>query len=257
MNLRCDVSAPSKLRAELPAALDGVVLRALSADPERRYGNAGEMADALRALARDYRWTSAQTVALIAARLPTQPEALEPTVTALPPHPAAQSPAAVAHAETRLTPASAPRPRWLPITVAFASAMALMTLILFGFIGHGRGAHPADALRPSAAKHAALEVDPWATPPRLDVVSSRELTLPLPGGGTAAIAPPVPVAPAAAPTATPEPPPVVPSVVKRPSVALRPSEPRDAHRPAATTHHRHKATETLMGQKELMNPLAQ
>jgi eukaryotic-like serine/threonine-protein kinase len=260
MNLRCDVSAPSKLRPELTAALDGVVLRALSADPERRYGNAGEMADALRALARDYRWTAAQTVALIAARMPTQAEALEPTVPALPAHavaPSSSSSRAVAtHTETRLTPASARRPRWLPITVAFVSATALMMLVLFV----GRGTHPADAWKTSEARHAALEVDPWATPPRLDVVSSRELTLPLPGAGTAAVAPPT--VPAAEPTVTaePPPPPNVPSAVKRPPVAVRPSEPRDAHRPATTattTHHRHKATETLMGQKELMNPLAQ
>jgi serine/threonine protein kinase len=255
MNLTCQVSAPSKLRAELPAALDGVVLRALSADPERRYANAGEMADALRVLARDYRWTATQTVALIEARLPTQPEALEPTMPALPAHAAsgAGDRAAVAHAETRVSQPGPARPRWLPATVAFVAATALMVLVL------GRFTHSPPS-EPTAAAHAALEVDPWATPPRLDVVSSRELTLPLPS--TPAMATPVDV-----PTTTPAPPappapsdttttPTSPAALKRPALVVRPTESHEAHKPSPP-HHRHKASETLMGQKELMNPLAQ
>ncbi|HEX4456927.1 MAG TPA: hypothetical protein VIA18_03110, partial [Polyangia bacterium] len=44
--------------------------------------------------------------------------------------------------------------------------------------------------------------------------------------------------------------------VKRPAPTARTVEAHEAHK-TPTAHHRHKATETLMGQKELMNPLAQ
>ncbi len=246
MNLACQVAPPSRLRAELPAVLDGVVLRALSADPAKRYGSAGEMADALRGLARDYRWTSAQTVALIEARLPLQAGALEPTLAALPAQ-ARSERAAVAHAETRVSKPTAARPRWIPATVAFVAATALMVLV----IGRGIGSAPTEVAATAPAR-AELRLDPWATQPRLDVVSSGELTLPLPTAGNVApeATPPPTVEPTVIPPQTTEP---KPSPSKRPMATARPIE---AHK-SPTAHHRHKATETLMGQKELMNPLAQ
>ena len=250
MNLACQVSPPSRLRAELPPALDGVVLRALSADPARRYASAGEMADALRALARDYRWSPAQTVALIDERLPLQAGALDPTLAALPVQPRSER-AAPVHTETRVSQPTVARPRWIPATVAFVIATALMALVVvFG----SRGVTPTQVATTAPAR-AEPRLDPWAPQPRLDVVSNGELTLPLP---TTNVAPTAMTAPAPEPAATPAVTPPQPSttdkpLVKRPLVTARPI---DTHKPPAA-HHRHKATETLMGQKELMNPLAQ
>jgi serine/threonine protein kinase len=42
-----EVSAPSTLRADVPAALDAIVLRALAPAAQERFANAGELADAL------------------------------------------------------------------------------------------------------------------------------------------------------------------------------------------------------------------
>jgi hypothetical protein len=44
------VPAPSSLRAELPAALDAIVLRGLDRNPERRFASARDMARALEAV---------------------------------------------------------------------------------------------------------------------------------------------------------------------------------------------------------------
>ena len=130
MNLACQVSAPSQLRPELPAALDGIVLRALAADPERRYGNAAEMAEACKALAREHRWTTAETVALIDARLPAPSAALASTVHA----PAVGAPseraAAAAHAaiDTQVSQPTTRRRGWIWGGVAvgvIASALAI------------------------------------------------------------------------------------------------------------------------------------
>ncbi|HEX4458597.1 MAG TPA: protein kinase, partial [Polyangia bacterium] len=162
MNLACQVSAPSKLRPELPAPLDGVVLRALAADPARRYGSAGDMADALRGLARDYRWTSAQTVALIAERLPAQAGAFDPTLAA-PPTQARSERAVVASPETRVTTAPAARRRWIPATAAFVAATGLMMLVILGV---GRtGSAPPTEVATTAPQSAAPRLDPWATQP--------------------------------------------------------------------------------------------
>jgi eukaryotic-like serine/threonine-protein kinase len=51
--LRCAVAPPSSIVADLPPALDGVVLKALERDPERRFQNAHDFAEALRGAAEE------------------------------------------------------------------------------------------------------------------------------------------------------------------------------------------------------------
>jgi hypothetical protein len=52
---------PSRTRAELARAVDGVVERALAPEPEQRFQSAGEMASALASASQDRGWRGAWT----------------------------------------------------------------------------------------------------------------------------------------------------------------------------------------------------
>jgi serine/threonine protein kinase len=220
MNLTCQVSAPSRLRPEVPAALDRVVLRALSADPERRFGDAAEMMDALARLARERPWTASQSRALVAERRPAAP------AIAAAPLPSSELPT-LPMVNDRVAPGR-PR-RWRVWALGMLGALGVAAAIAL-IVGRTPPAPPT-----VASSRAVTLADPWAAPPRLDVVSSGELTIALPSTPASAVKAAVP-----------------PATVKRAAGATRPSDTRQ--RPG---RHRKKAAETLMGQDELMNPLAQ
>jgi hypothetical protein len=82
------VVRPSKVRADVPSAVDGVVLRALHPDPKRRWPSAAAFADALTAAAASPTRRRAPALRLVAAPVLTAVVVLTGTAAdAGPPHP--------------------------------------------------------------------------------------------------------------------------------------------------------------------------
>jgi serine/threonine-protein kinase len=222
MNLGCVVPPPSHRRRDMSAALERIVLRALAAQPEARFASAQEMLSALRALPEAYSWGERETVRLVAERVGHEPEArLVPAV------------------QTRAL-ATRPRRAWPFAVATLATALAAGVgawLLTARSDGHG-------ALPP-----APLQV---AGPgPSSDVVSSAELTLPLPGARVVIAPTPTPPTPTTTTTTT------TTTIPQAPPVT-RPSRPTRIKRAAATHHpaHVHKpSADALINGHELMNPL--
>jgi len=67
-----DVPAPPSTRTELPVPqqMDDLILRCLAKRPEERPGSAGALAEALRGVALEERWTAADAEGWWARHLP-------------------------------------------------------------------------------------------------------------------------------------------------------------------------------------------
>ncbi|MEU9502949.1 protein kinase [Streptomyces sp. NPDC048196] len=144
-HLAADPVPPSRLRPELPPALDAVIVRALHKDRDGRYPSAAAMRAALTAAAAP---EPVPAAARIPAPVPAAAPAAVPTPTALDPRaaapagpapsqePAASGPAAAPEPAGEPAPESAARPqrRWLPGRVVFRptaeGAVALLGCVL-------------------------------------------------------------------------------------------------------------------------------
>ncbi|MEU1514506.1 protein kinase [Streptomyces sp. NPDC005811] len=140
-----DPLVPSRLRPQIPAAVDALVLRTLAKDREERLGSAAELREAL-----------AETLATLSApvaaptRQPAAPAPVAPTVPPAPPAPtvppartAADPPAgpghtALAQQETRAAPAP-PRPSGTPgrSRVTLDRIVALLGIVASGVVSIG------------------------------------------------------------------------------------------------------------------------
>jgi serine/threonine protein kinase len=247
MNLKCEVSAPSLVRAEIPDALDRLTLRALSRDPQERYGSAEELLREVRALAHGYPWSADESVALLDERLGSPPELapLAPVATVV----RGAEPTVIGH---RTPSVELPPPRRFPTRIVAGGALALLVLVgvLSVALRPASKRPPPEPVRTLAVRdpNRLAVPDPWAAQPSLDVLSSQELALPAPKDATL-------TAPAAAAVrdrnddqpARAAPPPSSSSSQKK----------RSSASPSRKRGKRHRGTsDALMGKKELLNPLA-
>jgi serine/threonine-protein kinase len=223
-NLGCVVAPPSQRGCSLSPALERIVMRALAAEPAARQASAAEMLAELSALPEARHFGARDAARLLEERVLRAP--LEVTTSA---------PTLPLNARIRAAAPSTSRPRLV--------RFALTTIAIA--LGAGLGTYALVARRHVPQQIPATPSLPVAQPqPAGDVMSSAELTLPLPGE-RAAVTPAPALAPA--PTTMP-PPPTVPSVVTRPQP-----------KPIAKRHavKRKPSADTLINGRELMNPLRQ
>ncbi|MEU1179886.1 serine/threonine-protein kinase [Streptomyces sp. NPDC005820] len=143
--------AASRLRPQIPAAVDGLVLRALAKDREERFGSATELREALAELLATLTVPAAASARRPAAPTPA-PAPVAPPAPSTPPTPgvpparaAAAAPpgpghTALADQETRTAPAP-PRPAGPPderrLTVALNRIVALLGIVASGVVSIG------------------------------------------------------------------------------------------------------------------------
>ena len=248
MNLKCEVSAPSLVRDEIPEALDRVTLRALSRDPNERFSSAEDLLQELRALQDGYPWSADESVALLDACLGDTPAAtVLPPLPPLAPLPTVKrggEPTVVGH-RTPMIEAPLPRNN-RPVVIAGAALGALVVIIVL--VVALRPSHRAATAPPVRVAvrdaHRLAVPDPWAAQPSLDVLSSQELALPAPTDGTLTAAPPPPA-----------------SRARNDDESARAPSPPVSRKHTSTSNSRkhgkhHRTSDALMGKKELLNPLA-
>jgi hypothetical protein len=215
MNLGCRVTPPSQRGRDVPPALERIVLRALQADPEARPASAAEMLAELRALPEGRHFGPRDAARLLDERVGPGDEA--EVTTGAPTRPMR------ARAVRGELPPARPRP-W-----RFAVAALVMAL---GAAGGARALMLRTRVVPLAEAPALPVATVHATG---DVMSSAELTLPLPGARAIAAPLPAPV-PVPVPTRV---------VTKAPAKRALP------HRKRKTS------ADSLINGRELMDPLGQ
>ncbi len=177
LNMRCEIPSPSQWNPDVTPALEAIVMKALAADPARRYRSAGDFErDLTRELVRTP-WSTDASVALVKERI------AEPSP---PPRPAVEWPSASA---TRVTPPRARRLR--PLVIATGGAAALAVMLLVGTMARppiaeptlaiGANAYGDGRLRPAAASG-------WDAPSAPDRLASAELEMAVTASAPATVA---------------------------------------------------------------------
>jgi serine/threonine-protein kinase len=165
-----DPQPPRELVPHLPQPVEDVILRALAKEPEARFPTARAMVDALREA-----WTGGTETATIEAAQPTVPAmdrpvpAPPPQPPVMPPPPPAQPPPG-APPPAQPTPGETPAPRRRRWGLLFAGlgALALMGLLVAGFLFRDRIPFLAALVPPTPTL--------TSTPTRPAVVSSSSPT---------------------------------------------------------------------------------
>jgi hypothetical protein len=211
--------APHQLRPDLPVALDGVFERALSDDPQARYGSAGELSAALRGAFEAPLW---QRPAKEDRPVPAAEPRKEAVRVPVPPAAMASRPAAVrppATTSSSNAPALTANGRRLGIAAAVASIIGVLVvggLLLTG--GFDAGTDTAADARPDVTVAQPSSPSPSAPEPATPSASISA-------------APPPAARPTAPPVAvSPEPAPAAPQVATRPE-PVAPTAPQVATRP--------------------------
>ena len=147
------------LRADLPPAVEEVVLRALAKDPAARFGSAGELVRAL-----EQAWSAASAVGSPAPGIHDQATRVWEPPAAVAPRPASAPPRAVASSPLApATPASVPGSRGRLALLALLLALLLLGGGALALRGAGRAAAPTAHLPIVAAPPTALPVAAPAT----------------------------------------------------------------------------------------------
>jgi eukaryotic-like serine/threonine-protein kinase len=202
------VPPPSKLRPEVPASLDAVVMKALERDPEKRYRTGAEMADALEPVLQETKHNSRMLPLLLAdlfnAKLTASqvslttipPELLaamadDPTTSSIDPEPLTGSVPDPGPATTAVT--KRRRPRTLGLVVGATAVgllgISLAAVLMLGFAGSQAIPHQAaepqpPPLSPATAAATVPARTPTARPVPSGITSEPVVTVvePIPGG---------------------------------------------------------------------------
>jgi serine/threonine-protein kinase len=158
-----EVPPPSRLRPEVPAALDAIVLRALARDPAERYQTAQEMADHLEEVLAESKYHSKMLPSLLrelfgnslkTGQMPL--ESLEQELAAMGGdigfRPTSRETTVKGEISTSVKPSHGKRTRWGASLAAGAAALAIVAAVV---VGRG-GDRPPAQTSSFPARHAAL-----------------------------------------------------------------------------------------------------
>jgi TolA-binding protein len=194
--LNRDPRAPIELNANVPAALERVIARALDKDRSARYQTVADMRDDLQRIARERDSATSVAVAASATRVPVASRASWPSSVAV----AAAVPAPVA----AVAPVVRVRERRTPRSVLVpAAAVALAVLLLWRWIGSDNQIVVNVPAPTPAAAPALTSVAPGATTAVAIVPAAPAAATPAPGRASVASPSPAKPSPPGAPATAP------------------------------------------------------